>query len=85
MLDWNRIIPAWLSAVWPLLLFIGASLWWNGHRRGQVETNADRERDLAARLDRLDLRLVATETSVSHLSKVVERIDSKLDRWLEPH
>jgi len=35
------------------------------------------------RLDRLDLRLTATETNVTNQGRILDRIESKLDRLIE--
>ena len=89
--------PGWIAASWPIALFIGGMLWMGGRHKGSFESLADdqeelfaslrlteeRSRLVADRLDRLDLRLTAAETNVSHQSRTLDRIEAKLDRLIE--
>ena len=87
----------WVQALWPILVFAGGTLWYGGRHRGLAEAIRDRFNDIqnnqrlservqiAAndRLDRLDLRLTATETNVTNQGRILDRIESKLDRLIE--
>jgi hypothetical protein len=87
----------WVSAIWPIVVFAGGILWYGGRHRGLAEAIRDRFTELqndqrlseraqmAAndRLDRLDLRLTATETNVINQGRILDRIESKLDRLIE--
>lgn len=87
----------WVQALWPILVFAGGMLWYGGRHRGLAEAIRDRlnevQNDLrlaervqmaaSDRLDRLDLRLTATETNVTNQGRILDRIESKLDRLIE--
>ena len=87
----------WVQALWPIVMFAGGMLWFGGRHRGLAEATKDRFNELqndqrlseraqmAAndRLDRLDLRLTATETNVTNQGRILDRIESKLDRLIE--
>lgn len=87
----------WVQAIWPILVFIGGTLWFGGRHRALVDAIRERLTELendhrlteraqsstADRLDRLDLRLTATETNVTNQGRILDRIESKLDRLIE--
>ena len=91
------INPLWLQAGWPIALFIGGLLWMGGRHKGSFEGLGERQKELEAsyrileerdrvsgvRLDRIDLRLTATETNVINQGRILDRIESKLDRLIE--
>jgi hypothetical protein len=92
-----RVTALWVQAIWPIVVFAGGMLWYGGRHRGLAEAIRDRFNELqndqrmseraqmAAndRLDRLDLRLTATETNVTNQGRILDRIESKLDRLIE--
>lgn len=87
----------WVEALWPILVFFGGALWYLGRYKGLSDLVRERlaelrnEQRLAEqsvhaandRLDRLDLRLTATETSVTNHGRTLDRIEAKLDRLIE--
>jgi hypothetical protein len=91
------LTPLWVQALWPILVFLGGLLWFGGRHRGAVEgvsgqiRELERDHELMAsanrsawdRLDRLDLRLTATETNVTNQGRILDRIEGKLDRLIE--
>jgi len=91
------VTALWVQALWPILVFAGGMLWYGGRHRGLAEAIRDRFNELAndqilgeraqmaanERLDRLDLRLTATETNVTNQGRILDRIESKLDRLIE--
>jgi hypothetical protein len=91
------VTALWVQAVWPILVFIGGMLWFGGRHRGLAEAIRDRLNELqndqrlseraqmaaSDRMDRLDLRLTATETNVTNQGRILDRIEGKLDRLIE--
>jgi hypothetical protein len=87
----------WVQALWPILVFLGGLLWVGGRQRGAIEAvtaqtkELERDQELMnathrnswERLDRLDLRLTATETNVTNQGRILDRIEGKLDRLIE--
>lgn len=90
-------IPAWVGMAWPLLLVAGQQLFNAGRLSTQREyfvkaidemdatlTLIDKAREnTEARVDRIDLRLTATETNVTNQGRILDRIEGKLDRLIE--
>ena len=89
--------PVWITAGWPIALFVGGLLWMGGRHKGSFESLSEREREMIGNLrvieernrlasdhlDRLDLRLTAAETNVSNQGRTLDRIEAKLDRLIE--
>ena len=93
----GTVSALWIQALWPILVFLGGILWYGGRHRGWAEAIRDRFNELqndqrlaeraqmasSDRLDRLDLRLTATETNVTNQGRTLDRIEGKLDRLIE--
>ena len=91
------VTALWVQALWPIVVFAGGMLWYGGRHRGLAEAVRERFNELqndqrlnervqmaaSDRLDRLDLRLTATETNVTNQGRILDRIESKLDRLIE--
>jgi chemotaxis regulatin CheY-phosphate phosphatase CheZ len=87
----------WIEAIWPILLFFGGALWYGGRYKGLTDSVRERLNELqndqrlgehaqqaaSDRLDRLDLRLTATETNLTNQGRTLDRIEGKLDRLIE--
>lgn len=90
-------VPAWVGALWPVVVYLGGLVFTAGRNRQKeidsmqqlgtvrhdIQTNAKGLGDANLRVDHLDLRLTAAETNVLNQSRVLDRIESKLDRLIE--
>lgn len=82
-------VAQWIGVVWPMLIFCGTAVWLNGRQRGaegelstrlgQMEQAA---RTLAAKAERLDLRLTTSENELGHQSRQLDRMETKLDHLM---